>query len=65
MHAYRGYVKEKIRHAYRGYVKEEIRHAYLGYTKVKKAHADRGNVVKKIRSRYFESESESESVIEI
>ena len=35
----------------------------LGYAKVTIAHANRGNARKKIRSRYFESESES--VIEI
>ena len=43
------------------------RNAYGGATKVTIAHANRGSAKKKIRSRYFESESESasESVIEI
>ena len=51
-------------HAYRGCEKEKRRHAYRGATKVTIAHADRGSEKKKkIRSRYFESESES--VIEI
>ena len=50
-------------HAYRGCAKEKIRHAYRGYTKVKRVHADQGSAKKKIRSRFFESESES--VIEI
>ena len=39
------------------------RHAYRGAAKVTIAHANRGSAKKKIRSRYFESESES--VIEI
>ena len=50
-------------HAYWGCAKEKIRHVYWGCTKVTRAHADRGSAKKKIRSRYFESESES--VIEI
>ena len=50
-------------HTYRGCEKEKRRHAYRGAAKVTIAHANRGSAKKKIRSRYFESESES--VIEI
>lgn len=61
-HAYRGCEKEKRRHASRGCASEKRRHACRGATKVTIAHANRGSAKKKIRSRYFESESESESV---
>ena len=64
-HTYRGCEKEKRRHASRGCASEKRRHACRGATKVTIAHANRGSAKKKIRSRYFESESESESVIEI
>ena len=50
-------------HTYRGCANEKIEHAYRGYEKVKRRHPNRDSAKKKIRSRYFESESES--VIEI